>query len=98
MVAKLLDTAKDAGVTPGGDTNSSLMMRMNGMAGPTTMVKFIADDAVAARKKATENAFKQAHEKAQQMAEMAGTKLGPVLSMEETGAGAIRACRCRNAW
>jgi uncharacterized protein len=87
LVAKLLDTAKDAGVTPGGDTNSSLMMRMNGMAGPTTMVKFIADDAAAARKKATENAFKQAHEKAQQMAEMAGTKLGPVVSMEETGAG-----------
>ena len=87
LVAKLLDTAKDAGVTPGGDSNNSLMMRMNGMASSTTMVKFIADDAAAARKKATENAFKQAHEKAQQMAEMAGTKLGPVLSMEETGAG-----------
>jgi uncharacterized protein len=88
LVAKLLDTAKDAGVTTGGDSNNSLLMRMNGMAGPTTMVKFIADDAAAARKKATQNAFKQAQEKAQQMAEMAGSKLGPVISMEEAAGGA----------
>ncbi len=88
LVAKLLDTAKDAGVAAGGgDSNSSLVMRMNGMAGPTTMVKFIADDPAPARKKAAQEAFKQGREKAQQMAEMAGATLGPVVSLEETGGG-----------
>jgi uncharacterized protein len=88
LVAKLLDTAKDAGVAAGGDSNSSLLMRMNGMAGPTTMVRFIADDPAPARKKAAQEAFKQGREKAQQMAEMAGATLGPVISMEETSGGA----------
>ena len=87
LVAKLLDTAKDAGVAAGGDSNSSLVMRLNGVAGPTTMVKFVADDPAPARKKAAQEAFKQGREKAQQMAEMAGATLGPVISMEETLGG-----------
>jgi uncharacterized protein YggE len=88
LVAKLLDTAKDAGVSPGGNSTNSLLMRMNGMAGPTTMVTFIADDTTAARKKATADAFHQAHEKAQKLAELAGVTLGPVISMEDIGASA----------
>ena len=86
LVAKLLDAAKDAGVSVGSDGNSSLIARMNGMSMPSEMVTFVADDPSAARKQASEDAFKQAKEKAQRLAAMAGTQLGGVLSMEESTA------------
>lgn len=84
LVAKLLDAAKDAGVSVGSDANSSLMARMNGMSMPSEMVTFVADDPAAARKQASEEAFRQAKEKAQRLAAMAGSQLGGVLSMEES--------------
>ncbi|HEY2759386.1 MAG TPA: SIMPL domain-containing protein, partial [Pirellulales bacterium] len=84
LVAKLLDTAKDAGVVAGPDTNGALMMRM-GVSTPSTVVTYVADDPAAARKKASEDAFRQAKERAQRLADLAGARLGPVLSMEETG-------------
>jgi uncharacterized protein len=83
LVAKLLDAAKDAGVSVGSDANSSLMARMNGMSMPSEMVTFVADDPSAARKQASEDAFRQAKAKAQRLAAMAGSGLGGVLSMEE---------------
>jgi uncharacterized protein len=83
LVAKLLDAAKDAGVSVGSDSNSSLVARMNGMSMPSEMVTFVADDPSAARKQASEDAFRQAKEKAQRLAAMAGSGLGGVLSMEE---------------
>lgn len=83
LVAKLLDAAKDAGVSVGSDANSSLVARMNGMSMPSEMVTFVADDPSAARKQASEDAFRQAKEKAQRLAAMAGSGLGGVLSMEE---------------
>ncbi|HTQ40355.1 MAG TPA: SIMPL domain-containing protein [Pirellulales bacterium] len=86
LVAKLLDTAKDAGVSVGNDANNSLMMRINGMSTPVAMVTFVADDPSTARQAASEKAFTQAQQKAQKLAEMAGAQLGPVLSMEEGGA------------
>src|SRR5262249_20221227 len=86
LVAKLLDAAKDAGVAVGSEGNSSLIARMNGMSVPSQMVTFVADDPSAARKQASEDAFRQAKEKAQRLAAMAGAQLGSVLSMEETPA------------
>jgi uncharacterized protein len=83
LVAKLLDTAKDAGVVAGPDSNSAMMMRM-GVSVPSTVVTYVADEAVAARAKAGEDAFRQAKERAQRLADLAGARLGPVLSMEET--------------
>src|SRR5437016_13854102 len=60
------------------------MARMNGMSVPSEMVTFVADDPAAARKQASEEAFRQAKEKAQRLAAMAGSQLGGVLSMEES--------------
>ena len=85
LVAKLLDTAKDAGVVAGPDSNSAMMMRM-GVSVPNTVVTYVADDAAAVRTKAGEDAFRQAKERAQRLADLAGARLGPVLSMEETSA------------
>jgi uncharacterized protein YggE len=82
LVAKLLDTAKDAGVVAGSDTNSALMMRM-GVSAPNSMVTFVVNDPSAARKKAAEDAVRQAKEKAQRLAELTGSQLGAVLSVEE---------------
>jgi uncharacterized protein YggE len=90
LVAKLLDAAKDAGVAVGSDSNNSLLMRMNGMSMPVAMVTFVADDPSTARKQASEDAFKQAKEKAQRLAAMAGAQLGGVLSMEEGPAASGR--------
>ncbi|HZZ28825.1 MAG TPA: SIMPL domain-containing protein [Pirellulales bacterium] len=83
LVAKLLDTAKDAGVSVGDTTSNSLLSRINGMSTPVAMVTFVADDPAGARQTASEKAFAQAKQKAQKLAEMAGAQLGPVISMEE---------------
>jgi len=53
------------------------------------MIMFIADDLSAARKQATEQAFRSAKEKAQQIAELAGGRLGAATgAQEETSPGA----------
>lgn len=83
LIAKLLDVAKDAGVATGPETNSSLIMRMGGMVAPSPLATFIADDPSAARKQAAEEAFRQAKDKAQRLAELAGAPLGAVVAIEE---------------
>jgi uncharacterized protein len=90
LVAKLLDTAKDAGVSVGNESNNSLLSRINGMSTPVAMVTFVADDPSTARQAASEKAFAQAKQKAQRLAELAGAQLGPVLSMEETSGSSGR--------
>jgi uncharacterized protein YggE len=89
LVAKLLDTAKDAGVAAGPESNGGLVMRM-GISMPSTVVTYVADDPSAAKTKASEDAFRQAKQHAQQLADLAGARLGPVLSMEETSASGGR--------
>jgi uncharacterized protein YggE len=89
LVAKLLDTAKDAGVAAGPTSTSAMMMRM-GIAMPNTVVTYVADDASKAKAKASEDAFRQAKEHAQRLADLAGARLGPVLAIEETSASVGR--------
>jgi uncharacterized protein len=89
LVAKLLDTAKDAGVTAGSDSNSAMMARL-GMSVPNSMVTFVADDATEARAKASAAAFQEAKKNASRLAGLAGVVLGPVLSMEELNAGSTK--------
>jgi uncharacterized protein YggE len=86
MVARLLDTAKDAGVATGNDSKSQLMARF-GMSVPNSMVTFVADDPSAAMKKASEAAFQDAKQNATRLADLAGVKLGPVISVEDISTG-----------
>jgi len=86
LVAKLLDTAKDVGIGTGNDSKSQLMARF-GMSAPNSMVTFVADDPSAAMKKASEAAFQEAKQSATRLADLAGVKLGPVISVEDISAG-----------
>ena len=89
LVAKLLDTAKDAGVATGSDSRSAMAARF-GVSMPNSMVTFVADDASAAMKKASEAAFQDAKQNATRLADLAGVKLGPVLWVEDTSNGASK--------
>jgi uncharacterized protein YggE len=78
IVAKLLDGVKDAGLIGRVDPNNS-----DGQQGAGTMITFIADDLSAARKQATAQAFRSAKEKAQEIAELAGGRLGAATGVQE---------------
>jgi uncharacterized protein YggE len=82
LAARLLDVARDAGLTAGAAPTNSLISRMSGVAVANPMVTFFADDAHVAEEKATDEAFQQAKSKAQKLANLAGAQLGPVLSVE----------------
>lgn len=85
LVAKLLDAVRDTGATIEGESaGGNIVAMMNGMGGANSIVTFIADDSSAARRKATEDAFGKAREKAQELAKLSGAKLGPVLALEES--------------
>jgi uncharacterized protein YggE len=69
-IVRLVDIAKDSGNTIVGD-------------GSQAMVTFSADQADALRDKASQAAFAQARARAAKYAELAGARLGDVLSVEE---------------
>jgi uncharacterized protein YggE len=54
------------------------------------MVTFVAEDASAAKKKASEAAFQDAKQNATRLAELAGAKLGPVISVEDISGGSSK--------
>jgi len=78
IVAKLLDGVKDAGLIGRVDPNNS-----DGQQGAGTMITFIADELSSARKQATAQAFRNAKEKAQEIAELAGGHLGAATGVQE---------------
>ncbi len=75
LVAKLLDV---------GSSNTNGETGPDGQPLASPLVLFIADDVAAAHKKATEQAFQRAKEKAQGIAELTGSQLGPAAAVEET--------------
>ncbi|HEY2759387.1 MAG TPA: SIMPL domain-containing protein [Pirellulales bacterium] len=82
LVAKLLDVAKDAGLSVSG-ANTNGATGADGQPLPDALVQFVADDLVIARKEATDKAFQQAKEKAQHIADLAGVRLGAAAAVEE---------------
>jgi uncharacterized protein YggE len=80
-IAKLIDTAMDAGGTTGKGSNP--MLEMMGRATGSSPVKFVVTDAGVARQKAYEQAFKAAKARAENLASLADVTLGPVLSIKE---------------
>ena len=81
-IAKLIDTAKDAGGATGKPSNAMLEMMGRGTA--STLVNFVVSDATEARKKAYDHAFREAKARAENLAALAGVKLGGVLSLSES--------------
>ena len=85
-VLKILDVAKDAGfqVGPAPPGNyQEMVMRMQGMQQDSGIVAFKLPDSSAAHDKAYEAAIEDARGKAQRLAELAGVKLGRVISVQE---------------
>ena len=81
-VAKVLDGVRDAGLTTGVDPNNPNAQAEGQPA--NAVVMFVADNLGKAREQATEAAYQNAKEKAQRIAKLAGGKLGPAASVEET--------------
>jgi len=84
-IGSLLDTARDSGATVGqGSSSNALLARMMGQqAGSTSMVTFVVDNASEQHEKAYQQAFSEAKARATRLAKLAGTALGPVISIEE---------------
>lgn len=86
-LGKVLDVAKDSGAAVGsGDDSTSAIMAMmgNGGGSPSSMVTFVVDNADELREKAYQNAFKQARDRAQRLAKLAGGNVGAVVSVQES--------------
>ena len=85
-VLKILDIAKDAGfqVGPAPPSNyQEMVMRMQGMQQDSGIVSFKLPDSTAVRDKAYETAVEDARGKAQRLAELAGVKLGRIISVQD---------------
>jgi uncharacterized protein YggE len=84
-IGTLLDTARDAGATVGQSSSSSALLAqmMGRQAGSTSMVTFVVDNASQQHEKAYQQAFAEAKSRATRLAKLAGTALGPVISIEE---------------
>jgi uncharacterized protein YggE len=60
------------------------MLEMMGRGTASTLVNFVVSDATEARKKAYDHAFREAKARAENLAALAGVKLGGVLSLSES--------------
>jgi hypothetical protein len=86
-LGKVLDVAKDSGAVVGGadDATSALVAMMGNRAGgQSSMVTFVVDNADELREKAYQQAFKQARDRAQRLAKLAGGQVGNVVSVQES--------------
>ena len=83
-VSLLIDTAKDSGATVGKSTANAMLARMMGQQMSSSIVTFVVDKVEPLRAEAYQIAFAEARQKAERLAELAGARVGPVLSVEET--------------
>jgi uncharacterized protein YggE len=83
-ISKLLDTARDSGVTVNpGNSKSAMMMEMMGRQLPANFVTFVVTDSDQIREEAYQHAFRQARQRAARLAALAEVTLGEVVSVEE---------------
>lgn len=84
LVVKLMDSVKEAGVDINAmDAESVMMMQMGMGAASGGSAVFKVSDPVAAKKAATKAAVEKARADAQYLAELAGGKLGSVVSISD---------------
>ena len=89
-IMKVIDTGRDAGLSVGPKTPQNYyqaqIMAQNGSG--YSMATFRADDASSARDQAYQLAMTEAKAKAKKLADLAGVKLGAVVSVQESAAAA----------
>jgi hypothetical protein len=86
LVLKVLDVAKDAGFTVGQATQQEYYSHgYRQQSGQGSVVSFKLPDATALRDRAYKQALEEAKTKAAKLAELSGVKLGPVVSIQESG-------------
>jgi uncharacterized protein YggE len=83
VVSKLLDTAKDSGAIMGESQANGLLARIYGQQPASSVVTFVVEQADEVRKQAYQEAFRQAKESAQRLADLAQIQLGTVQALEE---------------
>jgi hypothetical protein len=84
---KILDTVKDSGLSLSNTQSMAYYAYRNGDISPVGLVTFRLTDAESLRQQAYKTAIDMAKEKARKLADMAGIKLGPIVSIEEGGGG-----------
>lgn len=85
--SKILDVAKDNGAKANEpEAGNFLAMAMGGRGQARPAVRFIVEDAAAARDQAFGQAFKKAQARAQRWADATGAKLGKLTGLEEQAA------------
>ena len=93
-VLKVLDASRDSGLQvrpPPPSTYYEMQIRAQSGGGNEGLVTFIIPDTSALRDDAYQKAMDDARAKAQRLAQLSGVKLGPVISVNESGAGNSRA-------
>ena len=83
LLSKLVDTAETVGVSF--DETSDPMMGFTVQSGTGSMAKGDLKDRKSLEKQATKQAFENARSEAEKLAELAGGKLGKVISIQATG-------------
>jgi uncharacterized protein YggE len=81
---KVLDTAKDSGLVVGDPSANTMYAYQTGQAQPIGLATFKLGDPDSVRQQAYKSAVDDAKAKARKLADMAGVKLGPIASIEET--------------
>lgn len=84
-IARLLDTAKDAGAVVG-DPEAANRARYYGQSMNVSLATFVLDNVSALREQAYQQAIAETRERATRLAELAGVKIGAVLSIQELAA------------
>ncbi len=87
-VTRIIDVAKDAGVVMGTGTPKSIIEIQLRGSKPAALATFKLSNPDALRQKAYAAALEQARAKAGRLAELAGLKLGEIVSIRETAAAA----------
>jgi uncharacterized protein YggE len=88
QVLKLVDTCRDAGLGVGSASTNYYqwqMQQQNGGNNPDSLVQFKIPDTTDLQNQACKQAIENAHAKAQRIADLAGVKLGRVVSVKDYG-------------
>lgn len=96
---KVLDTAKDAGLTigntsPGNNNNNN---ENGNQGGADALIQFKVTDCSALREQAYKQAMDDAKAKAQKLADLAGVKIGKILSVEDGDSDSNNSSQSTNA-
>jgi uncharacterized protein YggE len=98
-VGQLLDVARDTGATvqTSGGGNAIMLRAMGQAAGMGAAATFVVSDAVGPKREAAANAFADARQRAEQLASLAGGRLGKVVRIGDQSGGPMREAKSMRA-